>query len=93
MSLTWIAFIAFFIIVGFAAGAFVLAANSKKTIYETPFIVLGCILVGVALASMVLGFFSLNDNIRDTQERCMQNNGYIYINKCVDRIPLELQRM
>ncbi len=81
----------FFVIAGFAVGAFILSANSSK--HYLGYVVIGCVLTGFAVASMATGFFSLNNNMRDTQERCMQNNGYIYVNKCVDRVPLELQRM
>ncbi|ASZ74944.1 hypothetical protein FDI69_gp243 [Rhodococcus phage Trina] len=89
MSLTAICFLLALVLGGLAVGSFIFG-TVKDNVF---FIISGAVLVGMVVAASIAGAVSYNDNIRESQNSCLANSGVIYSNKCVDRVPLEIQKL
>jgi uncharacterized membrane protein YidH (DUF202 family) len=51
------------------------------------------VLVSTAVAGVVVGTWSYNNNIRQSHINCLEAGGLIYNSKCVDKLPVEIQRL
>lgn len=89
VSLTVLFFAGFFVLLGIAA-AFLIITAVKDTVWSG---IVTAFVVACAVASLVLGFWSYNQNIRESHQNCLDSSGFIYDGKCIDRIPLEIQRL
>lgn len=94
MSLTFIGLIGALAGAALAIGAFVVAGNNNgDTKKRDRFIWTGVVTGAIALALAGAGFYSLNENIRQSHTNCLNAGGYIYKQACVDRVPVEIQRL
>ncbi len=74
----------------FIAGNYNSHAEKKKML---SFGFVGFLAAGIAASLLIAMAVSLNGNIRESHQNCIDRGGFIYNHECVDRIPVQLQRL
>ena len=69
------------------------AANPKNPSKQFFLGFILAVLVSTAVAGIVVGTWSYNNNIRQSHINCLNAGGLIYNSKCVDKLPVEIQRL
>lgn len=89
-SLAAVLFAGIAIALWFVAGNHNTHAEKKKML---GFGFAGFVAAGIAATLLIAMSVELNNNIRESHQNCIDRGGYIYNRECVDRIPVQLQRL